>query len=517
GSVISTQTVEEGKSATAPANPVRESTAMYSYTFKGWDKTFSNITADTKVTAQYNQTINKYTVTFKDYDGKVLSTQVVEAGTAATAPADPVRENTDQYTYEFVGWDKNFSSVTKDMEVNAVYTQTLKTYVVTFVGFGGEELSVQDVEHGGSAMDPYVPDVDGYVFVGWDKSLDDIVEDTVITAIYNRIELPRYTVTFKDWDGTVLSTQSVEEGESAVAPETPVREADSKYTYTFKRWDKTFSGVTQDLVVTAVYTQTLNKFTVIFKDFDGKELSSQTVEYGASAVAPADPEREGYKFTGWDTEFDNITADTVVTANYTKVIVAPTTGKLRIEVSGGTGFKISVNGGSLRPQGTYYNNTKTPIGASVTVVANMVDGVEFLGWMNESGAVVSASDTYNFIASGNDYLQAVYMTPVEDVNVVLFKNAKAAGGNGQLLDMQYYAAGDVVDFPDAPAQTGYVFTGWSMTPDVIQAKLSAGEDVIVTATWELAKIYIDVTVKGGTITTTPQANGKYLAFNALTV
>ncbi|MBQ1977861.1 MAG: CotH kinase family protein, partial [Ruminococcus sp.] len=204
---------------------------------------------------------------------------------------------------------------------------------------------------------------------------------------------PQYTVVFKDFNGTVISTQTVEEGKSATAPEAPVREADSKYTYTFKEWDKDFSAVTGNLEVNAVYTQTLNKYTVTFKDYDGTELSAQTVEYGASAVAPADPEREGYRFTGWDKEFDNITSDTVVTAKYTKVIVTPTTGKLRINIMGGTGFKISVNGGSLRPQGTYYNNTKTPIGASVTVVANMVDGVEFLGWMNESGAVVSASDT----------------------------------------------------------------------------------------------------------------------------
>ena len=39
-----------------------------------------------------------YTVTFKDWDGTVLSTQSVLEGTAATAPADPTREG-----YTFTG------------------------------------------------------------------------------------------------------------------------------------------------------------------------------------------------------------------------------------------------------------------------------------------------------------------------------------------------------------------------------------------------------------------------------
>jgi hypothetical protein len=48
GSVLKTETVESGKSATAPADPVREG-----YTFAGWDKSFDNVTEDITVTAKY--------------------------------------------------------------------------------------------------------------------------------------------------------------------------------------------------------------------------------------------------------------------------------------------------------------------------------------------------------------------------------------------------------------------------------------------------------------------------------
>lgn len=128
--------------------------------------------------------------------------------------------------------------------------------------------------------------------------------------LYKLIELPvYYTVTFVDWDGTVLSTQTVENGTSAEAPEEPSREG-----WKFSCWDRDFSNVTEDMTVTAVYQ--INVYTVTFADWDGTVLSTQSVNYGDAAEAPADPEREGWTFTGWDMDFSNVTDDMTVTAQY---------------------------------------------------------------------------------------------------------------------------------------------------------------------------------------------------------
>ncbi len=62
-------------------------------------------------------------------------------------------------------------------------------------------------------------------------------------------ETTTYTVTFNSWDGSVLKVQSgIKKGESAIAPEAPMRDG-----YTFIGWDRTFDNVTESFTVTATY------------------------------------------------------------------------------------------------------------------------------------------------------------------------------------------------------------------------------------------------------------------------
>ena len=240
-----------------------------------------------------------HTVTFKDWNGTVLKTQQVEHGKAATAPANPTRTG-----YTFTGWDKAFTNVTADLVVTAKYS--INSYTVTFKDWNGTVLKTQQVQYGGAATAPANPTRVGYTFTGWDKAFTNVTANLVVTAQYS---INTYTVTFKDWNGTVLKTQQVQHGGDAEAPADPTRVG-----YTFTGWDKAFTNITADLVVTAQYE--INTYTVTFKDWDGTELKTQEVQYGGDAEAPADPTRTGYTFTGWDKAFTNITADLVVTAQY---------------------------------------------------------------------------------------------------------------------------------------------------------------------------------------------------------
>ena len=304
GNVLSETEVEQGTSATAPEAPVVDG-----YEFKGWDKEFSNVTSDVTINPIYEKLIVKYTVNFYDYENKLIESQLVEEGTSATAPKAPEVPGLD-----FVGWDKDLTNVTTDLEVKAIYEPVKPNWFVIFKGFNNEELKQEMVKEGESATAPDAPVVEGYEFKGWDKEFTNVTKDIVVTAIYEKI-VQKYNVTFKGKDGSIIATIEVEEGKAAVAPAAPAVEG-----FEFTGWDKSFDNVSSDLEVNAIYEVEGTKYTVTFKDKDGNVISEVEVKEGKAATAPSAPTVEGYKFAGWDKTFDNVTSDLIVTAKYEKVV-----------------------------------------------------------------------------------------------------------------------------------------------------------------------------------------------------
>jgi hypothetical protein len=171
-------------------------------------------------------------------------------------------------------------------------------------------LKTETVNEGAAATAPSVPARAGYAFVKWDAEFGSIVGDLTVTAVYAAIT---HTVTFLDGDGNVLKTETVNEGSAATAPTAPVREG-----YIFDGWNISFTHVTSDLTITALYREIGAPITymVTFLDWDGTVLREQVVNPGAAATAPTAPTREGHTFTGWDVEFSNVTGHLSVTAEY---------------------------------------------------------------------------------------------------------------------------------------------------------------------------------------------------------
>ena len=229
------------------------------------------LTKDSKVkngdTVYVKWTINKYTVTFMDGE-KVLATFTnVTHGDTVTAPEVPEKDGK-----TFSKWDKDFSKVTSDLTINAVYD--VDTFTVTFKD-GEKVLETQTVEYEAAATAPDTARLsppEGMHFAKWDKDFSKVTEDIEVSAVY---ELNEYTVTFKNGE-TTITTKKVKHGFAAPPPNNPIDTPTAK----FVGWDKSFDNVTSDLIVNAKWET--KKFTLTFINFDGTSVYTEEVEYGAS-------------------------------------------------------------------------------------------------------------------------------------------------------------------------------------------------------------------------------------------
>lgn len=295
------------------------------------------LTKDSKVkngdTVYVKWTINKYTVTFMDGE-KVLATFTnVTHGDTVTAPEVPEKDGK-----TFSKWDKDFSKVTSDLTINAVYD--VDTFTVTFKD-GEKVLETQTVEYEAAATAPDTARLsppEGMHFAKWDKDFSKVTESIEVSAVY---ELNEYTVIFKNGE-TILKTEMVKHGFVA----TPPNVFDTA-TKKFVGWDKSFDNVTSDLIVNAKWET--KKFTLTFINFDGTTVCTAEVEYGASidshfetADSAATYDDTILDYVGWydnsDTEktiIDDFSELTMPTRDLTYVL------KLRLMDSAIGDFKVN--------------------------------------------------------------------------------------------------------------------------------------------------------------------------------
>lgn len=274
------------------------------------------LTKDSKVkngdTVYVKWTINKYTVTFMDGEKVLAAFTNVPHGETVTAPEVPKKDGK-----TFSKWDKDFSKVTSDLTINAVYD--VDTFTVTFKD-GEKVLETQTVEYEAAATAPDTARLsppEGMHFAKWDKDFSKVTESIEVSAVY---ELNEYTVIFKNGE-TTLKTEMVKHGFAATAPN--VYDTATKK---FVGWDKSFDNVTSDLIVNAKFET--KKFTLTFINFDGTTVYTAEVEYGASidshfetADSAATYDTKILDYDGWykadGTRIDELDLPTMPAENFT--------------------------------------------------------------------------------------------------------------------------------------------------------------------------------------------------------
>ena len=105
-------------------------------------------------------------------------------------------------------------------------------------------------------------------------------------------------------DGEVYETIEMEYAAEITLPENPTKDG-----YTFMGWSEVPETMPAN-DITIYGTFAVNKYLVTFK-IDDEVVASDSLEYGASIVAPEAPQKEGYTFNGWGEVAETVPASDV--------------------------------------------------------------------------------------------------------------------------------------------------------------------------------------------------------------
>lgn len=236
GTELKQETVTYKGSATPPII----SKAREGYEHTGWDKPYVGIIKDVEVIATYK--LKKYTIEFVDEAGKLLSSQVISHGAAATPPSVPSLTGK-----TFLGWFTgevqvtDFTNIKADKKYTAKYKAS--TYKITMPTIAGVTFSPKNgtVEHGGNFSFAFSVD-QGYeieqitingspaVITGNSYTIMNVKGDVTVGV---SIVKKKYTVKWLSGEGSEIKTESVPHGGTATPPTPP-----NKTGYTFAGWEK---------------------------------------------------------------------------------------------------------------------------------------------------------------------------------------------------------------------------------------------------------------------------------------
>ena len=293
GTVLGTETVKETYDAAPPEPPEREG-----YTFIGWDGSYTGISGDITLTAQYELTDH---YVFYYANGELIHSDLYHLGDEVTPLAVPDIEG-----FTFIGWSE-IPAVMPDDDVIVIAETVANSYIISYY-VDGELYGSSTYEYGAEVIPIDEPELEDHVFSGWVGVPETMPANDV--SVYGTFSIAEFTVTFLDWDGSVIDEQQVEIHSDAIAPEDPERPG-----WTFTGWQGDYTNVTENREIIALY-ELIVTYVVTFVDRFGVIIENVTVAHGEAAEAPEAPFWPGHVFTGWDRDLSCVTSDMLVRPIY---------------------------------------------------------------------------------------------------------------------------------------------------------------------------------------------------------
>ena len=416
GTYLGTVAAQYGMSAAYTGKlPTKPSDVYNDYTFDCWVLAnsavadLSSVTEDINVYARYTATPRYYTVTW-DVQG-VQTKQTYTYGQTPVFEGSTDKASTAQYSYAFIGWDKEIAPVSSDVTYRAEYSATLNRYTVTFdLGEGGIKTytytfghDLRDVVYNLGIPEKSATAQYSYTFAGWKdqngKSYADsaafpmLVGDMTFSAQFEA-SVNYYKVIF-DVEG-VLTEQTLAYGETPHFGAMPTKQSTAQYDYTFVSWDHELAFVQGDVTYVACFAEQLRSYEINFV-VDGVTYSS-VVEYGTvphfnGEVQKMSDVKYSYSFLGWDKDLVPVEGDATYTARFTETLRKyPVT--------------FVVDGSEVTAEFDYGTVPAYPYGTPARPDDNRYRYV-FAGWDNELATVDGTAARYTA------QFDAVALAPVE--------------------------------------------------------------------------------------------------------
>lgn len=293
-----------------------------------------------------------------------------------------------------------------------------------------------------------------YQFSNWDRPLDHISEACVIRAEYFTFDR-EYTVTFENWNHTVLYKDKVAAGGTAYyLGAVPYREPSDGYIYRFKGWDNELTHIYNDCTVTALFDEIEEEYEVSFLHEDGTVLYVDKVARGDTAVYHGlTPQKKGdgvyeYEFAGWNKSLEDVRSSFSTTA-----LFVPSESQFEVTF-------CNYDEEVLYVDKVGYGGTATYVGATPTRPSEGQYGYAFTGW---SKPITNITEDTIVFARYSRY---------EITYDVSFKNY-----DGSLLQLSKVRYGKSVKYlgedpvrPDDEKYT-YTFVGWDRDIDCVTENL----------------------------------------------
>lgn len=361
-----------------------------------------------------------------------------------------------------------------------------------------------------------------YVFSGWTPSFAPITKNTTYMATYK--SLKKYTITFENYDGTVLQKERVAETRTpSYNGSSPQRQTDERYIYTFSGWSPNVTAVTKDQTYKAQYSTTDVLYKITFVDENNSVLEKYDMKYEempafAGQPPTKDPDAKySYSFDRWYPAIDKVKADQVYIPIYTailnfyKITFVDEDGTVLDSGSFGYDQTPVYNGQTptKAPDAQYTytfagwdNNIETVTGdATYTATYSSTLNEYQIDFVDEDGTVLQsevllygetpsfkgttptkaadAQYTYTFsdwdkaisMVTGNATYKAVYSKVVNTYEIIF------AGEDGSVLQKEDVPYGETPSYKGAtPVKAAdeiytYAFSGW--TPDISEATQNA--------------------------------------------